>query len=385
MRAFGQRRYGLVTCGLSLVIALLTLGGDSSEATRLIYVLRHIDPAPASMVQIWPTTEMEPRPSATPSSQPPPPEQPRNERPTQYQPPPPPAPAPNRPKAKTPQEAVAAAVTAGRSRGVRVGVAVLDLHTGAFYGGGDVNGQFASASVMKVFIATRLLVDGRANDPSIRSQMWQMIVASDDDAARNLYRLVGTESLIPWVAARYHLTGLAPANVPYYWGLTRITARATVNFYAAVANDTAVAPWLLSAMARTQATAADGFRQYFGIPSAASQWRVKQGWMCCLENRTRMHSTGYVNDRYAVAMLTEGSRSVYGNYGAQTLTLMARALLPSGTIPQLPQPAPPAPPPSPSPSPTPSPSSPPEPTPSPTSPVPTEPPPTTPSPSPAPP
>ena len=95
---------------------------------------------------------------------------------------------------------------------------------------------------MKVFIATRLLVDGRANDPNIRSQMWRMIVASDDDAARNLYRLVGTESLIPWVATRYHLTGLSPANVPYYWGLTRITARATVNFYAAVANDSAVAP-----------------------------------------------------------------------------------------------------------------------------------------------
>jgi hypothetical protein len=163
--------------------------------------------------------------------------------------------------------------------------------------------------------------------------MWRMIVASDDDAARSLYRLVGTESLIPWVAARYHLTGLAPASVPYSWGLTRITARATVNFYAAVANDPVVAPWMLSAMARTQATAADGFRQFFGIPSAASQWRVKQGWMCCLEDRTRMHSTGYVNDRHAVAMLTDGSPNVYGNYGAQTLTLMARALLPTGTIP----------------------------------------------------
>ena len=37
-------------------------------------------------------------------------------------------------------------------------------------------------------------------------------------------------------------------------------------------------------------------------------------------------------------MLTEGSRSVYGNYGAQTLTLMAGALFPSGTIPQPPPP-----------------------------------------------
>jgi beta-lactamase class A len=70
-----------------------------------------------------------------------------------------------RPRATTPQEAVAAAVAAGRSRGVRVGVAVLDLHTGAFYGGGDVNGQFASASVMKVFIATSWSMAG----PTIRT------------------------------------------------------------------------------------------------------------------------------------------------------------------------------------------------------------------------
>jgi outer membrane biosynthesis protein TonB len=72
-----------------------------------------------------------------------------------------------------------------------------------------------------------------------------------------------------------------------------------------------------------------------------------------------MHSTGYVNDdRYAVALLIEGPTSVYGNSGAQTLTLMARALMPGGTIPR------PAPAPTPTPEPTPTPT--PEPTPQPT-------------------
>ena len=34
--------------------------------------------------------------------------------------------------------------------------------------------------------------------------------------------------------------------------------------------------------------------------------------MCCLDDRTRMHSTGYVDhDRYAVAMLSEGTRDKY--------------------------------------------------------------------------
>jgi hypothetical protein len=244
------------------------------------------------------------------------------------------------PPAKNPKEAVTASVAVGRSRGVRVGVAVLDRVTGTFHGGGDVDHRFASASVMKVFIATRLLAEGRADDASVRDQMWRMIVASDDVAARNLYRLVGTESLIPWIAHRYGIPGLAPANVPNYWGLTRITARGVVTFYAAVANDAVVAPWLLNAMANTRSTAADGFHQWFGLPAAAKNWKVKQGWMCCLEGVTRMHSTGFIDgNRYTVALLTEGARSVYGNYGAQTLTLMARALLPAGTIPQ-PKPAP---------------------------------------------
>jgi hypothetical protein len=107
-----------------------------------------------------------------------------------------------------------------------------------------------------------------------------------------------------------------------------------VNFYAAVARDSVVGPWLMDAMAHAQANGSDGFAQLFGIPAAAKSWRVKQGWMCCLESVTRMHSTGFVDgDRYTVALLTEGGKSVYGSIGAQTLTLMAKALMPGGSIP----------------------------------------------------
>jgi hypothetical protein len=371
MRAYRHElAYRVGASGICLVFAVLTLGADTSGPAGPAYVIGQITPPRSYVLQTLPP-EIEP--TASPTTEAALPEQPPNQQPPQYKPPPP-APVSTRPPATTPQEAVAAAVDAGRSRGVRVGVAVLDLQTGAFYGGGDVGGQFASASVMKVFIATRLLVDGLADDPTVRSQMWQMIVASNDDAARTLYRLVGTESLIPWIAARYGIGGLAPANIANYWGLTRITARAVVRFYAAVADDPAVAPWLLDAMANATATAADGFYQFFGIPSTASNWRVKQGWMCCLESLTRMHSTGYIDhDRYAVAMLIEGSTSVYGNYGAQTLTLMARALLPAGSIPQPASTPPtptetPPPSPTPTPSPSPSPSEPTEPSPSPTAP-----------------
>jgi hypothetical protein len=47
-----------------------------------------------------------------------------------------------------------------------------------------------------------------------------------------------------------------------------------------------------------------------------------------------MHTTGYVDhDRFAVAILTEAPPSSYGDYAQQTLTGMARRLLPGGHFP----------------------------------------------------
>jgi len=232
--------------------------------------------------------------------------------------------------------AVAAAQAAGAARGAYTAVALFDRHTGALYGAGDIDEPYASASVMKVFIAARLLAEGRAADPMVGDLMWRMITLSDDDAATRLYQLVGAEDLVPWIARRYGVTGLAPSDQPGWWGLTRISARAMVTFYAAVAADPVVAPWLMEAMASTEPYASDGFYQYFGLPAAAENWRVKQGWMCCLEGLSRMHSTGYIDyDRYTVALLAAGPPSMYHEGdGAHALTAMARALLPDGTVPK---------------------------------------------------
>lgn len=231
-------------------------------------------------------------------------------------------------------QAVTDAYTIGAERTLSAAVAVLDLQSSTLYGAGDIDELYASASLVKVFIAARLLVDRHADDPAVRDLMWTMITDSDDDAGSHLYRLAGAEELVPWIAQRYGITGIAPADQPGLWGLTRVSARAIVTFYAAVIRDPVVAPWLLEAMSQTQPYGSDGFFQHFGLPAASASWRVKQGWMCCLENLTRMHSTGYIDkDRYAVALLAAGSPRMYGDDGARTLTLMARALLPDGVVP----------------------------------------------------
>ncbi len=313
-------------------------------APHLLAIAPRVAVEPVETEVPVPTPTPSVAPTATPTVPPGAPVQPKN----------PPAPAPppatsyQGPRATTPEEAVSYAYNAGKPRASRVSVALLDRNTGTMYSAGSIDSTYASASLVKVFIAARMLAEGRANTQATQALMWKMITQSDDNAASTLYYQVGAEGLVSWIANRYQLSGLAPANMPGYWGLTRITARAMALFYARVAQDSAVGPWLMSAMNMAQKYGSDGFYQYFGIPSATQGWRIKQGWMCCLENLTRMHSTGFVDgDRYTVALLTEGSRSTYGSYGATTVTLMAQALLPGGHIPH-------APPPSPSPSPSPS-------------------------------
>jgi hypothetical protein len=75
---------------------------------------------------------------------------------------------------------------------------VVDRQAGVGYAAGDVDTAYASASIVKVLIAARLLAEGKADGPGVRDQMWRMIVSSDDDAATALYPLAGGEGLAPW-------------------------------------------------------------------------------------------------------------------------------------------------------------------------------------------
>jgi hypothetical protein len=237
--------------------------------------------------------------------------------------------------AASPQDTAVAAVQAAGARGERAAVAVYDRHTGAFYAAGDADSFYASASLVKVAIAGQLLVTGQMG--AVEGTAWDMIVRSSDSAANALYGRVGGDSVMNAFADRYGLGGyFAPPAMRGWWGITNVTARGMVLLYAAIANDPVVGPWLMNAMANTQCAGADGYPQCFGIPSATSGWRVKQGWMANAPSDSAgyIHSTGYVGgDRYAVALLTSGAPSIYGQYGRDTSTIMAQTLMPGGRMP----------------------------------------------------
>jgi hypothetical protein len=106
-----------------------------------------------------------------------------------------------------------------------------------------------------------------------------------------------------------------------------------VHLYAKIKADPRVAPWLLNAMHHATTYGSDGTYQFFGLPSATTGAAVKQGWTCCFGGRAGFHSSGFINgDRYAVVILTSSAPSTYGRYAMDTITGVARRLLPSGTV-----------------------------------------------------
>jgi hypothetical protein len=219
------------------------------------------------------------------------------------------------------------------SRGEQTAIAVYDTATGTYTTAGNADAEFSSASVVKVFIATDLLLTDQMTGDTA-STAYQMITASDDDDSDNLYGLVGGDSVITTIANHYGITNLgSPPADTGQWGETKITADGLVHLYAKLKADPQVWPWLSHAMSNTTQVGTDGTNQYFGIPAAAQDWAVKQGWMTGLGPGSTYDSTGYVDsDRYAIAILTYGSVSQYGRYMSNTITQMAKDIMPGGLL-----------------------------------------------------
>jgi hypothetical protein len=224
------------------------------------------------------------------------------------------------------------------SKGYHVGIAVIDTRTGATYTAGDSRGTFASESVVKVFIATRLLVSGRMSGSTER-MAYKMITQSDDAMATALYGRVGGDQLINWVKQHFGLPGLgSPPRRAGWWGNTHITPLGMARFYAKIRHNPRIAPWLLHAMHHATTYGSDGTYQFFGLPSATSHPAVKQGWGCDYDDwcttSADFNTTGFVDDdRYAVVILARGPLSTYGSAIASMLTRTARILLPGGQFP----------------------------------------------------
>ena len=226
----------------------------------------------------------------------------------------------------------AKAVSYAGQHGYRSSIAVLDTSNGAFAGAGDYNSTYASESVMKVFIATRLLLTGQMTGWNATTA-YKMITQSDDASANALYGRVGGDGVITWVKQALNIPNLgSPPLRSGWWGGTQITASGMASFYNAVKRRPQVWNWLGNAMHHATQYGSDGTYQYFGIPSATTGAAIKQGWGADnAAGQPAFNSTGLVNgDRYAVVILTQGG--TYGSPIANMVTSEARLLMPGGNI-----------------------------------------------------
>jgi hypothetical protein len=225
------------------------------------------------------------------------------------------------------------------AQGYHVGISVYDTTNGAVMGAGDYTGTYASESLIKVFIATRLLLTGRMHG-STEARAYKMVTQSDDAIASAFYGSVGGDGLVNWIAGYYHVAhlGYGPSRAGW-WGNTHLHPDGLVRLYAKLKADRRVAPWLLNAMRHATHYGSDGTYQYFGLPSATRGAAIKQGWGNDYEigSSSDFNTTGFIDhDRYAVAILARGPSSAYGARISDLLTNVARRLLPNGIFPEAP-------------------------------------------------
>ena len=241
------------------------------------------------------------------------------------------------------ERGLTAAVRYAHEHDVRVGLAVINLRTGELVRAGSPR-TFGTASVVKVLIATRLLLEHRMHGITAR-RAYRMITRSDDADADRLWPLAGRARLVPWLERHYGIDIGRPNFLPGRWGNTQVTAAGLARFFAAAAHDERVWPWLSRAMAHTRRIAADGTNQYFGIPAAGAGHVVKQGWGGWSAGNyvdATVNSTGVVRrggQRFAVIILTQGHRNNAGTdrhafnaRQAAVVTRIARLLLPAGRL-----------------------------------------------------
>jgi hypothetical protein len=197
--------------------------------------------------------------------------------------------------------------------------------------------------VAKLFIADDLLLQEAKGQIELtaadRQSLDTMLRSSDDSAAEVFWNRSGGNSVVTRVAARY---GLTSTSVPYdgKWWNTMSTTTDLVHYYDQLLNGSGGLPperasIILSNLAASTPTGADGYPQRFGIPDGlyGEPVAVKQGWMPDWGGNNWMHmSTGVIgaDRRYVMAI---GSLQPTDDATARaTITNAVKTMFPGGRI-----------------------------------------------------
>lgn len=188
-----------------------------------------------------------------------------------------------------------------------------------------------TASVVKLLIALDLLQRTSTNSGSVENDVTAMLARSDDGVASRLWQSGGGPAIVTRQAKALGLRHTRPPATAGQWGSTTMSASDVSLVYRHIAGrlEPEDRELLTSAMADAPRAAADGFDQYFGIPSGLpdATWAVKQGWGSA-NGRRVLNSTGFVEvgDTYAVTLLSSWSQDADWAVVSAALTKAATAL-----------------------------------------------------------
>jgi hypothetical protein len=163
--------------------------------------------------------------------------------------------------------------------------AVLDRRTGQISGSANFAAPSDTMSMVKAWLAADYLrMAGERGQPPSEARLYQlriMIRDSDNNAAQNMYGVVGGRASIVRMVSVCGLTDSRPYDRPY-WSNTVVSARDTVRLGACIADGRAAGPrwtgWLLGEMRHVRGVGDFGVRTT--LPDAVARTvAVKNGWL----------------------------------------------------------------------------------------------------------
>ncbi|MCS7476365.1 serine hydrolase [Umezawaea endophytica] len=231
-----------------------------------------------------------------------------------------------------------AAAEESASDSVDLGVAIMDLQTGELVGRGGEK-PFYSASLSKLLLVVDMLDRRAAGELGLSDEDLDLVERalsySDDSAMDVMWTRFDGMGAVDRVAQRVGMTGTHPPDDPSQWGEVVVTADDMVRLYQYVLGGKmteADRDLVVDALTDARQEAADGFDQFFGLLDGAARGSraayAKQGWMYYQPNDVYLHSSGVVDGRYAVAVLTVQSGVSTDDAKSRVAAIVSAALTP---------------------------------------------------------
>ncbi|ORM36317.1 serine hydrolase [Williamsia sp. 1135] len=207
----------------------------------------------------------------------------------------------------------AAQATATAGGGIDLDAAVLDTTTGVSASTTPAPVPMFAASLAKL-VVTVDVIDRRRDDDLVVGEpdlelLRRALGPSDDLAMNELWERFDGQGAAARVSARVGLVGTTAPVDPSYWGQMTTTAADLATLYRHVISMPEMdRDMIIGALAAAPPVATDGFAQDFGLlaPRQVGIAVAKQGWMCCDDQTSYLHSAGLVGDdgRFVVVLLS---------------------------------------------------------------------------------